>query len=399
MVGKTRDSTTVITYEWEMKNFSTQFNPQSPEVENPNIQEEKAEQHIEEERARCDWEFNLSTVVTSSSAGASTDTIGVIEFDPSDNLVATGGIARKIRVYSVKSLLPGENHSNGEHNVKSLQHNNAYDYYIWTPAKLSSLRWKPGSSGRVLGSGDYDGVVTEYDLDRKIPIFERDEHGGRRIWSVDYSHWNPFVGASGSDDGTIQMWDPRCEGTTNVAKVRPSAGGGAVCCVEFNPFGGPLVAVGCADRRAYGYDVRKMVDPVLIFDGHQKPVTYVRFLDEHMMVTSGTDGCLRLWSMHDARMIRVYMGHMNTRNFVGLSVWRTGGLLGCGSENNHVFVYDKRWGEPIWVHEFGGGSRDGCDPKFVSSVCWRQVGEDGCTLVAGGSDGSLQVIVGKRRAF
>ena len=164
MVGKTRDSTTVITYEWEMKNFSTQFNPQSPEVENPNIQEEKAEQHIEEERARCDWEFNLSTVVTSSSAEASTDTIGVIEFDPSDNLVATGGIARKIRVYSVKSLLPGENHSHGEHNVKSLQHNNAYDYYIWTPAKLSSLRWKPGSFGRVLGSGDYDGVVTEYDL-------------------------------------------------------------------------------------------------------------------------------------------------------------------------------------------------------------------------------------------
>ena len=90
MVGKTRDSTTVITYEWEMKNFSTQFNPQSPEVENPNIQEEKAEQHIEEERARCDWEFNLPTVVTSSSAGASTDTIGVIEFDPSDSLVATG---------------------------------------------------------------------------------------------------------------------------------------------------------------------------------------------------------------------------------------------------------------------------------------------------------------------
>ncbi|CBI22758.3 unnamed protein product, partial [Vitis vinifera] len=240
-----------------MKNFSTQFNPQSPEVENPNIQEEKAEQHIEEERARCDWEFNLSTVVTSSSTGASTDTIGVIEFDPSDNLVATGGIARKIRVYSRK--------------VTWLQHNDACDYYVCTPAKLSSLRWKPGSAGRVLGSGDYDGVVTEYDLDQKIPIFERDEHG--------------------------------------------------------------------------------------------------------------TDGCLRLWSMHDARMIRVYMGHMNTRSFVGLSVWRTGGLLGCGSENNHVFVYDKRWGEPIWVHEFGVGSRDGRDPNFVSSVCWRQVGgEDGCTL-------------------
>ena len=364
---------------------------------------EEEEEEEDGERVRRDWEFRLSTVVSSSCDGASSDTIGIIEFDPSDNLVVTGGIARKIRVYSVNTLLPGENHSHGEGaDVTSLQHNNACEYYICTPAKLSSLRWKPDSAGRVLGSGDYDGVVTEYDLDRRIPIFERDEHGGRRIWSVDYSHWDPLVGASGSDDGTMQMWDSRCEGIKTVAKVRPSGGGSAVCCVEFNPFGGPLIAVGCADRRAYGYDMRKMVDPVLVFEGHQKTVTYVRFLDDHTMVTSGTDGCLRLWSTDDARMIRVYMGHSNSRSFIGLSVWRTGGLLGCGSEDNRVFVYDKRWGEPIWVHEFGAGkwngNGDGDGPNFVSSVCWRQVGEDGCTLVAGGSDGILEVIVGKRIA-
>ena len=406
LVRKRRDSDTAVTYEWEMRNFSMQFNPQTPELENPKIQEDQKRQHNteeeeeEEERSRCDWEFTHSTVVSSGTAGGATDTIGVIEFDPSDTLVVTGGIARKIRVYSVKTLLPEENHEHGEHHVRPLEHNNACDYYIYTPAKLSSLRWKPGFSGGILGAGDYDGVVTEYDLHRKIPIFERDEHGGRRVWSVDYSHWDPFVGASGSDDGTVQMWDSRCDATESIAKVRPSAGGSAaVCCVEFNPYGDPLVAVGCADRRAYGYDVRKMADPVLIFDGHQKPVAYVRFMDERMMVTSGTDGSLRLWSMDDGGMIRVYMGHVNTRNFVGLSVWRTGGLLGCGSENNHVFVYDKRWGDPVWVHGFEGGSRDGYDPNYVSSVCWRQSGEDGCTLVAGGSDGSLQVIVGKRRAF
>ena len=59
----------------------------------------------------------------------------VIEFDRSDTLVIT----RKIKVYSLKSLLLEANHKHGEHHVRSLEHNNAYDYYIYTSAKLRSL--------------------------------------------------------------------------------------------------------------------------------------------------------------------------------------------------------------------------------------------------------------------
>lgn len=352
------------------------------------------------ERARCEWDFHLRTVV--SSATAASDALGVIEFGPSGELLATGGIARKIRIYRFSSLVAAASDADGGGgDVALLDHASAYDYYICTPAKLSSLRWRPGAGGRIIGSGDYDGVVTEYDLERRTPVFERDEHGGRRVWSVDYSHWEvcSVMAASGSDDGTMQMWDPRCDGGECVATVRPSATKtSSVCCVEFNPFGGPLVAVGCADRKAYGYDVRKLSDPVLILDGHQKTVTYVRFLDDRTMVSSGTDGCLKLWNIDDARAVRTYKGHVNNRSFVGLSVWRKGGLLGCGSENNQVFVYDKRWGEPIWVRGFEPTGESGCERGFVSSVCWRQVGEeDECTLVAGGSDGALQVFAGTRK--
>ncbi|KAE8022520.1 hypothetical protein FH972_008312 [Carpinus fangiana] len=390
-----------------MKNFSTKFLPPSQEEQTQerkgeekesreeDNQEEEDEDDDEEERARCEWDFNLSTIVSSDTAGAGTDTLGVIEFDPSDSFVATGGIARKIRFYSLSSLLAHESSNNNS--TTSLDHAGACDFCICTPAKLSSLKWKPGSDGRILGSGDYDGVVMEYDLERRIPVFERDEHGGRRVWSVDYSRWDPVMGASGSDDGTMQMWDPRCEGGKCVATVQPSARRSPVCCVEFNPVGGALVAVGCADRRAYVYDIRKMVDPVVVFDGHDKTVTYVRFLDAHTMVSAGTDGCLNTWSINEARVIRTYKGHVNNRSFVGLSVWRNGGLLGCGSESNEVFVYDRRWSEPIWVHGFEPVTRSGCDQGFVSSVCWRQIEEDRCTLVAGGSDGVLQVFVGKRK--
>ncbi|XP_022735521.1 WD repeat-containing protein RUP2 [Durio zibethinus] len=406
--SKTSNARISISFEWEMKNFSSGFHPPSPgqerkEYEKESIGQDKESQgdHQEEKPAtRCEWDFSLSTVVSSSANAAVSDTLGVIEFDPSNAVVATGGIARKIRIYTLNSLLPQDTiQFPGEQHVAFLDHVKACNYYVCTPAKLSSLRWKPGSGGRLLGSGDYDGVVMEYDLERKLPIFERDEHGGRRVWSVDYSHWNPLVGASGSDDGTIQMWDPRCaEGGGSVAKVQPTMARSSVCCVEFDPFGDALIAAGCADRKAYTYDVRKMVDPVHVFDGHAKTVTYVRFLDAETMVSAGTDGCLKLWNISDSRLIRTYRGHVNSRSFVGLSVWRHGGLLGCGSENNQVFVYDKRWGEPIWVHGFDPMARSGCDHGFVSSVCWRQVHEDKCTLLAGGSNGVLQVFVGRRKS-
>ncbi|XP_058083713.1 WD repeat-containing protein RUP2-like [Magnolia sinica] len=358
--------------------------------------EEKEGDEEEEEEAQCEWDFNLTTVVSSNMHREVSDTLGVIEFDPSDQLLVTGGIARKIRIYTVKSLVPQEP-SLGAHPLV-LDHTTACDFYICTPAKLSSLRWRPDSASHVVGSGDYDGVVTEYDLDRRMAVFERDEHGGRRVWSLDYSRWAAPVGASGSDDGTAHLWDPRCgAGGTCVAVVRPSVACSPVCCVEFDPCGGPLIAIGSADRRAYTYDVRNMSGPVSIFSGHEKTVTYVRFLGECQMVTAATDGCLKLWDMIGARVIRTYKGHVNSRSFVGLSVWRNAALFGCGSESNEVYVYDRRWAGPIWVRGFGPASRDGCDDRFVSSVCWRQAGDDECTLVAGGSDGNLQVFVGQKK--
>ncbi|KDP22292.1 hypothetical protein JCGZ_26123 [Jatropha curcas] len=385
-----------------MKNFSEKLHnittlepPKQEEEKTKAIKHHKEEEGEEEERARCEWDFNLETVVSSSNSQSVSHALGAIEFDQSENFVATGGIARKIRIYSIKSLLPHKG-SQYEH-ILSLDHANACDYYMCTPAKLSSLRWKPGFDSRIIGSGDYDGVVTEYDLERRLPVFERDEHGGHRVWSVDYSNWNPVVGASGSDDGTMQMWDPRCE-DGDVATIQPSVTRSAVCCVEFNPFGGSMIAIGCADRKAYGYDIRMMVKPVIMLDGHRKTVTYVKFVDANTLVSASIDGCLKLWNLNESKMIRTYKGHVNNRNFVGLSVWRNGSLLACGSENNRIFVYDKRWGEPIWMQGFDTAGSSMENQEFVSSVCWRQVGEDKCTLIAGGSDGVLKVFQGKRKA-
>ncbi|KAK6121679.1 hypothetical protein DH2020_044547 [Rehmannia glutinosa] len=389
-----------------MKKFSSHFPLQNPQHPNtplviPNtIQGQEKDENEpppsdiedQQDKPRCDWDFNLTTVISSSSsAAAGSDAIGAVEFDHTDSLFATGGIARKIRIYSAEKLLAPRRNDD-----YTLDHAAACEFYICTPARLSSLKWKPGSGSRVVGSGDYDGVVMEYDLEKRVPVFERDEHGGKRVWSMDYSGCDPTLGASGSDDGTMQMWDTRCDLGNCVASVQANR---PVCSVEFNPFIGHIVAVGCADRKIYGYDARRMADPVFILGGHQKAVTYTKFLDPKTVVSSSVDGCLVMWDTEDQNPIRTYKGHVNSRRFVGLSVWRNGGLLSCGSEDNHVFVYDKRWGDPIWVR--GLEPAAAAQPRnggFVSGVCWRQTAEERCTLVAGGSDGVLQVFEGVRKS-
>ncbi|PWA59648.1 transducin/WD40 repeat-like superfamily protein [Artemisia annua] len=362
------------------KDLNTRSPPQPPRFNHDMNHLNPSSENLDHEKAsppRFEWDFHVSAVVSPSVHGGHvSDTLGVIEVNAAGTLFATGGIARKIRLYDLRTA--------------------KCHFYITTPAKLSSLKWKPSSAGRVMGSADYDGAVREYDLETQMSVFEREEHNGQKVWTMDYSHTDPVVGASGSDDGTMQIWDPRQEGGKCVGTVEF---GSPVCCVEFNPFGGTSIAVGCANRKAYVYDLRKLADPMAIFDGHQKTVSYTRFVDDRTVMTSGTDGCLKMWDTENQTLIRTYRGHTNQRRFVGLSIWRNRGLIGCGSESNQVFVYDKRWGEPVWMHGFEPVCGTRSEYGFVSSICWSQVGDEECTLVAGDSDGIVKIFSGKRRSL
>ncbi|KAJ8465974.1 hypothetical protein OPV22_028526 [Ensete ventricosum] len=65
-------------------------------------------------------------------------------------------------------------------------------------------------------------MVTEYDVGRRVTVFERDEHAGRHVRSVDYSP-DGELGVSGSDDGVAQLWDTRCGGRGCVGVARAGA--------------------------------------------------------------------------------------------------------------------------------------------------------------------------------
>lgn len=68
--------------------------------------------------------------------------------------------------------------------------------------------------------------------------------------------------------------------------------------------------------------------------GHRKAVSYVRFLNGYELVSASTDSTLRMWDTKLCTNTRVFNGHNNEKNFVGLSVFDN--FMACGSETNEV---------------------------------------------------------------
>ena len=51
-------------------------------------------------------------------------------------------------------------------------------------------------------------------------------------------------------------------------------------------------------------------------------------------MSASTDSTLRLWNIEQHTMTRLFEGHLNEKNFVGLSA--DGEFIACGSELNEV---------------------------------------------------------------
>lgn len=152
------------------------------------------------------------------------------------------------------------------------------------------------------------------------------------------------------------------------------------------------IAFGSADHHIHYFDLRNTSSPISVVRGHRKAVSYVRFLTASRMVSASTDCSLRLWDIntHIASSLstsvlqeplkRTFSGHLNEKNFVGLSVNSTGEYLACGSETNQVYVYFTHLPKPVAVYPFGnpidavtGLALADEDPtQFVSSVCWKR---------------------------
>jgi len=145
--------------------------------------------------------FNLPETLNASNI------ISSIEFDNRGQMVASGGVAKRIKVFNFDQM----ESANWSCTFPSQE--------IQARAKISALSWNPYIQ-QQLAAVDYDGVLSIYDSVTGQAVNRFEEHE-RRAWSIDYSRSDPTRLATGSDDHRIKIWSLNCR-HSRVGTFAPS---------------------------------------------------------------------------------------------------------------------------------------------------------------------------------
>lgn len=298
--------------------------------------------------------------------------VSSIEFDRDDEFFATAGVSRRIKVFDFSTV------------VNEFADIHCPVVEIPTRSKLSYLSWNKHVKP-LIASSDYEGIVTVWDVNTKQSVMEYEEHE-KRAWSVDFARTDPSMLVSGSDDGKVKVWCTRQESSALTLDMRAN-----ICSVKFNPGSSHQIAVGSADHHIHYFDLRNASVPLYVFKGHRKAVSYVKFVSPTELASASTDSTIRLWDVQRNLPIRTLRGHVNEKNFVGLTV--NSEYIACGSETNDVFVYHKAMSKPASWHRFGSQNPEDSDDDsshFISAVCWKS---ESPTMLAANSQGTIKVLV------
>ena len=289
--------------------------------------------------------------------------VSSIEFDSTQEYFATAGVSKRIQFYNLEHVLEGSQQPADEINTRS---------------KLTCLSYNKFVKHHIAAS-DYEGIVSVWDVEKKCTIIDFEEHE-KRIWTVDYCRTDPRLLVSGSDDYLVKIWNTDQPNSVHEIDMKAN-----VCCAQYSPENAHCIAVGCVDQKVYIFDLRRLAEPVQILDSHRKAVSYVKYLNANEIASASTDNTINVWNVNTGELTCALKGHVNERNFVGLTA--VGDHVACGSETNEVFIYRKDLSSPIASIGF---ARDANEPRgFISACAWRS---DESVLVAANSNGVVKVL-------
>jgi len=317
----------------------------------------------------------LATLAYTTDMFNNNSIVSSIEFDKNQEFFAIAGVTKRIKIYDYNVVL------------KDMVDIHYPSTEMVCSSKISCISWSSFHKG-MLVSSDYEGTVIVWDTATNTKSTVWQEHE-KRCWSVDFNLVDTKLIASGSDDARVKLWSTKV--SHSVASLEAKAN---VCCVKFNPNSCYHLAFGSADHCVHYYDLRSTKQPLNIFRGHRKAVSYVKFLNNEDIVSASTDSQLKLWNVNQSHCARSFTGHVNEKNFVGLAT--DGDYITCGSENNGLYIYYKGLSKHLFHFKFDAVrsflDRDRKEEdvnEFVSAVCWKS---DSNVLVAANSQGTIKVL-------
>ncbi|XP_012816525.1 E3 ubiquitin-protein ligase COP1 isoform X1 [Xenopus tropicalis] len=321
----------------------------------------------------------LATLSYASDLYNGSSIVSSIEFDRDCDYFAIAGVTKKIKVYEYGTVIQDAVDIHYPENEMTCN------------SKISCISWSSYHKN-VLASSDYEGTVILWDgfTGQRSKVYQEHE---KRCWSVDFNLMDPKLLASGSDDAKVKLWSTNLD--NSVASIEAKAN---VCCVKFSPSSRYHLAFGCADHCVHYYDLRNTKQPIMVFKGHRKAVSYAKFVNGDEIVSASTDSQLKLWNVSRPHCLRSFKGHINEKNFVGLA--SNGDYIACGSENNSLYLYYKGLSKTLLTFKFDTvksvldkDRKEDDTNEFVSAVCWRALPDgESNVLIAANSQGTIKVL-------
>ncbi len=235
--------------------------------------------------------------------------------------------------------------------------------------QVTAVAWSP--DGTRLASGSKDGTVQIWDAADGRHAYTYPGHSG----AVTAVAWSPDGTriASGSVDGTVQVWD-EADGSRPYTYPGHS---GAVTAVAWSP-DGKYIASGGYDKTVQVWDVAGR-DHVFTYSGHSLQVDGVAWSPNGKYLASASfDGTVQVWDAADGRNIFTYHGHADA---VWSVTWSPSGThLASASSDGTVQVWNATNGDHAYIYH---GHTD-----KVLAVAWSPNGK---YLASGSVDGTVQV--------
>lgn len=201
------------------------------------------------------------------------------------------------------------------------------------------LQWSRDS--HILFSASVDLTIASWDLETGLRIRKHVGHE-EVINCINLSRRGLELILSGSDDGTVGIWDPRQKAAVNHIETEYPVT--AVCLSE----AGNEIYSGGIDNSVKVWDARKM-ENIYSMTGHSDTITSLEVSpDGQSLLSNSQDSTVRTWDVRpfapSDRSISTYDGAPAgfEKNLIRASWSRTGDKICAGSGDRTVVVWDAK---------------------------------------------------------